>query len=152
LRTIENNMPLTAEQHAESLIRATGARLTRPRMRVLTFLLEQARPLTHHDIQVQLPGEAIDVVTLYRVLEWLTETKIIHRIAGADHVWHFSAINGLKNGCTDHQHAHFQCMRCDSVTCFEEMALPTCETMPEGFTNQEVDFLIRGICPRCSQR
>ena len=141
-------MQLTSEQQAESLIRATGARLTRPRTRVLMFLLDQGRPLTHHEIHEQLPGEALDTVTLYRVLEWLTEHGMVHRIAGADQVWRFSTSAGK----TDHDHAHFQCTSCDSVTCFNDTPLPRRLKMPEGFTSQEVDFLIKGTCPRCSDK
>jgi Fur family ferric uptake transcriptional regulator len=145
-------MASTTEQQAESLIRETGARLTRPRTRVLMFLLKQNRPLTHHDIHARLPGEPIDTVTLYRVLEWLTANGLVHRIAGADQVWRFSANAGTGAGKQDHEHAHFQCTRCDSVTCFNEMPLPRRVKMPAGFTSQEVDFLIKGICPRCSEK
>lgn len=141
-------MQLTTEQRAEDLIRTTGARLTRPRTRVLMFLLEQEQPLTHHEIQARLPGEPLDTVTLYRVLEWLTSNGIVHRIAGADQVWRF----GTGAGRQDHDHAHFQCTSCDSVTCFNDTPLPRRVKMPEGFTSQEVDLLIKGICPRCSGR
>jgi len=140
-------MRLTVEQQAESLIRDTGARLTRPRTRVLMFLLKQNRPLTHHEIHAQLPGEPFDTVTLYRVLEWLTANSLVHRIAGADQVWRFSTSGGNQ----DHEHAHFQCTSCESVTCFNDMPLPRRVKMPAGFTSQEVDFLIKGICPRCSK-
>lgn len=143
-------MRLTVEQQAESLIRDTGARLTRPRTRVLAFLLKQNRPLTHHEIHARLPGEALDAVTLYRVLEWLTTNELAHRIAGADQVWRFSA--GAGGARQDHEHAHFQCTHCDAVTCFNDMPLPRRVKMPAGFTSQEVDFLIKGTCPRCSAK
>lgn len=139
-------MQLTTAQQAEDLIRATGARLTRPRARVLAFLLEEEHPLTHHEIQARLPGEALDTVTLYRVLEWLSANGMVHRIAGADQVWRFSTSAGRQ----DHDHAHFQCTSCDAVTCFNDTPLPRRVKMPEGFTSQEVDLLIKGICPRCS--
>ena len=142
-------MQLTAQQQAETLIRATGARLTRPRSRVLMFLLEQGRPLTHHEIHEQLPGEAFDAVTLYRVLEWLTAHGMTHRIAGADQVWRFSS-SSAKPGRQDHDHAHFQCTHCDAVTCFNDMPLPKRNKMPDGFTSDEVEFLIKGTCPACS--
>ena len=141
-------MQPTAQQQAETLIREKGARLTRPRSRVLEFLLGREAPLTHHEIQDQLPGEPIDAVTLYRVLEWLTENNIVHRIAGADQIWRF----GVGAGAGAHDHAHFQCTRCDAVTCFNDMPLPRRPKMPDGFTSQEVDFLIRGICPHCAAK
>lgn len=139
----------TPSQQAESLIRATGARLTQPRARVLAFLLAREHPLTHHEIHAGLPGEALDTVTLYRVLEWLLEHQLVHRISGADQVWRFGT--GVGAGQQDHEHAHFQCTSCDTVTCVNDVPLPRRVKLPEGFVGEEVDFLIKGTCPRCNK-
>lgn len=141
--------PGISAEKAQQLLRDTGARVTRPRVRVLDFLLEKNAPLTHHEILEQLPGDAFDAVTLYRVLEWLTERAIVHRIAGADQVWRFSASAAGETGNTRHEHAHFQCTRCDGVTCFTDVPVPQRVKMPDGFINHEVDVLIRGTCPQC---
>lgn len=136
---------------AESQIRATGARVTRQRVLVLDFLLGQQKSLTHHEIQAHLSKklhEELDSVTLYRVLEWLTENELIHRIAGADQVWRFSAGAGHHA----HEHAHFQCTKCEQVTCFTDLALPRKIKLPEGFQTQEIDFLIKGTCANCNRK
>lgn len=136
---------------AESQIRATGARVTRQRVLVLDFLLGQPKSLTHHEIQAALAKkqhEELDSVTLYRVLEWLTENELIHRIAGADQVWRFSAGAGHHA----HEHAHFQCVKCEQVTCFTDLALPRKIKLPEGFQTQEIDFLIKGTCANCNDK
>jgi Fur family transcriptional regulator, ferric uptake regulator len=138
-------MQTTPEDRAQELIRDTGARLTQPRMRVLSLLLARNKPLTHHDIQEALHSDALDSVTLYRVLEWLTEHELIHRIAGADQVWRFNAGAGQHG----HQHAHFQCTNCGMVTCFTDIALPAKVNLPAGFSSEQVDFLIKGRCPQC---
>jgi Fur family ferric uptake transcriptional regulator len=141
-------MQTTTADQAESLIRATGARVTRQRIIVLDFLLGQDKSLTHHEIQDRLSDEALDPVTLYRVLEWLTENELIHRIAGADQVWRFSAGAGQHA----HEHAHFQCTKCEQVTCFTEVPLPRKIKLPAGFESQEMDFLIKGTCPHCARK
>lgn len=138
-------MQSTPSHQAESLIRATGARLTQPRARVLTYLLTQDRPLTHQEIHTGLSGEPLDTVTLYRVLDWLLEHGLVHRISAGDQAWRFST----SAGPSDHEHAHFQCTSCDTVTCVNDVPLPPQVTLPEGFVSQEVDFLIKGTCPRC---
>ncbi|SHM62384.1 Fur family transcriptional regulator, ferric uptake regulator [Duganella sacchari] len=118
---------------------------------VLDFLLGQSKSLTHHEIQTHLAKKAhaeLDSVTLYRVLEWLTENELIHRIAGADQVWRFSAGAGHHA----HEHAHFQCTRCEQVTCFTDVALPRKIKLPEGFQTQEIDFLIKGTCANCNRK
>jgi Fur family ferric uptake transcriptional regulator len=143
-------MKTSTTDQAESLIRATGARVTRQRVIVLDFLQGQDKSLTHHEIQDHLSAadEALDPVTLYRVLEWLTEHELVHRIAGADQVWRFSAGGGQHA----HEHAHFQCTGCEQVTCFTEVPLPRKIKLPEGFQSQEIDFLIKGTCPRCASK
>jgi len=141
-------MQTTTVDQAESLIRATGARVTRQRVTVLDFLLGQDNSLTHHEIQDRLSDEALDPVTLYRVLEWLTEHELIHRIPGADQVWRFSAGAGHHS----HEHAHFQCTKCEQVTCFTEVELPRKIKLPAGFESQEMDFLIKGTCPHCARK
>lgn len=146
-RTADMETTDTLESQAQALIRATGARLTRPRTRVLGFLLGQQRALSHHEILAALPGEQFDAVTLYRVLEWLTEHGIAHRIEGADHVWRFSAADGDKG----HGHAHFHCTRCEAVTCMSGMPLPARLKLPAGFTSEEVSLLIKGTCPHCAR-
>jgi Fur family transcriptional regulator, ferric uptake regulator len=136
---------------AETQIRATGARVTRQRVLVLDFLLGQEKSLTHHEIQAHLSKkqhEELDSVTLYRVLEWLTDNELIHRIAGADQVWRFSAGAGHHA----HEHAHFQCTTCEQVTCFTDLALPRKIKLPEGFQTQEIDFLIKGTCANCNRK
>jgi Fur family ferric uptake transcriptional regulator len=139
-------MSTTSPSHAESLIRKTNARVTTTRVKVLEFLLAQTDSLTHHEIQARLASEAIDSVTLYRVLEWLTENELVHRIAGSDQVWRFSAGGGHRS----HEHAHFQCIKCEKLTCFTELKLPEKMALPAGFHSQEVDFLIKGLCPHCA--
>lgn len=139
---------LTPTQQAESLIRATGARLTQPRARALSFLLGQIKPLTHQEIHAALPGDPLDAVTLYRVLEWLTDHQLVHRISGADQVWRFSTSSGR----LDHEHAHFQCTSCDAVTCVDDVPVPRSVKLPEGFVGQEVDLMIKGTCPQCRQK
>lgn len=134
----------TAEQ-AHQLIRATGARVTRQRVVVLEFLLQQGTSLSHHEILAHLADQALDPVTLYRVLEWLTEHALVHRVAGAGQVWRFSASGGQHA----HEHAHFQCTQCDVVTCVADVAVPQKISLPAGFHAQEVDLLIKGICPNC---
>jgi Fur family ferric uptake transcriptional regulator len=139
-------MRLSLQQQAESLIRDTGARLTGPHTRELAFLLKQDKPLTHRDIHEQLKDDPFDAATLYRVLEWLTVNGLVHRIASADQVWRFSA----KVGGRDHDHAHFHCTSYDAVTCFNDGPLPRRVKVSAGFTRQEVDLLIKGVCPHCS--
>jgi Fur family ferric uptake transcriptional regulator len=130
--------------HAEELICQTRSRVTMTRVSVLSFLLQQSRPFTHSEIESQMG--TIDSVTLYRVLDWLVERELVHRVGGDDQTWRFRA----GSGHASHEHAHFQCLQCSEITCFDDIKLPRNISIPAGFSKQQADFFIKGICPQCS--
>jgi Fur family ferric uptake transcriptional regulator len=133
-------------ERAEALIRAAGARVTRPRVEVLAALLSARRALTHHQVHRQLDRAlGIDRVTIYRVLEWLTACGLAHRIAGADRVWRFNAAGAAH----ERQHAHFQCNRCHEVICLDEVSAARGIRLPSGYRSQEVELTVKGWCAGC---
>ncbi len=102
--------------------------------------------LSHTEIQSSLDG-LCDRVTIYRVLERLTEEGLIHKIVNID--------GGVKyascHNCTTthhHNHIHFSCQKCKSVTCIENVE-PSFK-LPRKYKVSEVNFTVSGICPQCS--
>ena len=141
---------MPASHHNEAiteLIRATGARVTVPRVTVLSLLQRQQQSLTHQEIQDLLADKALDSVTLYRVLDWLVDHELAHRIVSADQVWRFHAGAGQHG----HEHAHFQCTKCEMVTCIADVRMPKSPKLPAGFHGTEVAYMIKGTCPQCSK-
>jgi Fur family ferric uptake transcriptional regulator len=131
---------------AESLIRATGARVTRARTRVLAALLAAERALTHHEVEERLrKTREIDRVTVYRVLDWLTHSRLAHKIAGDDRVWRFNAREHEV-----HEHAHFSCTECGTVVCLEAMGARPSLKLPAGFRTRHIDVTVKGTCASCA--
>ncbi len=133
---------------AEAAIRATGQRLTRPRVAVLACLMAGERAATHLEIASRLPvNQGVDRVTVYRVLEWLVEQGIAHRIAGDDRVWRF--MMSANNDARAHgQHAHFTCESCGQTFCLGEVPRVAVK-LPRGFRSSEIDLTVRGQCAHC---
>jgi Fur family ferric uptake transcriptional regulator len=136
------------ERQAESLLKGMGPRQTGPRKRVLMFLLEQDCAVTRMDILNRMADKPIGSATLHRVLAWLTTNGLAHRVACADQSRRFSA----NRQAQQQEHAHFQCMRCGSVTCLHGVELPANIAVPPGFKRHEINFLVRGTCPHCGER
>lgn len=128
---------------AAALIAGRGARQTRARIQALAVLLRSRRALSHHDIEAAMGGlQDIDRVTLYRVLEWLTEQGLAHKLVDEDRVWRFSAVGG--------EHAHFQCNQCGEVICLSETKVPAIR-LPDGFHRNEVEVVVKGSCADCGR-
>ena len=126
-------------------IRRCGARATPARVRVLSLLREAPTPLSHAEIEARLGELAIDRVTLYRVLDWLVEVGIAHRVNAADRILRFSI------SPQPHCHAHFQCERCGRVFCLPEAVPPLPESLPAGFLLHEVEMTVKGMCADCAR-
>lgn len=132
---------------AEELIRTTGARVTNARIEILATLLKADGALTHGDIESRLSeASGIDRVTVYRVLDWLTQQALAHRISGDDRVWRFNAVTSTQS----HHHAHFKCNACSRVICLDDLGTGLAPKLPLGFTPVEVDLTIKGLCADCS--
>jgi Fur family ferric uptake transcriptional regulator len=132
---------------AAVLLAARGARLTRSRIEVLTALLRSDEALTHHEVERRLRRGHVDRVTLYRVLEWLTEQGLAHKLSGADRVWRFSAAGNART--QSGSHAHFECSSCGKVVCLDQARLPSIP-LPAGYRRRDIAVTIKGSCDRCA--
>jgi Fur family transcriptional regulator, ferric uptake regulator len=139
--------------HAETAIRATGERLTQPRVAVLACLLASGSATSHLDVAGMLADHhAVDRVTVYRVLEWLVNQGIAHRIAGDDRVWRFmtNAEHASAKSPAHGHHAHFTCETCGQTFCLDKVAPKVDVKLPKGFRTSEVDLMVRGRCAQCA--
>jgi Fur family transcriptional regulator, ferric uptake regulator len=140
----------TVEQ-ARDRVRATGARVTGARVKVLSVLMQADEALAHTELQRRLEQgespEVLDRVTLYRVLEWLVEHGLAHRVAGPDRVWRFSVDTDRP-----HAHGHFKCRRCERMFCMKASAglgKGVRSMLPAGFSGEEVELTVVGLCADC---
>jgi Fur family ferric uptake transcriptional regulator len=137
--------PAEVGNEAHSLLRETGERVTPARLAVLTVLLGAHRALSHHEVEAALgEARAVDRVTLYRVLDWLVERGIAHRVVGIDRAGRY----GLARAAHD-RHAHFQCSGCGKVICLDD-APPRRVALPRGFRSERVEVTVKGRCARCA--
>jgi Fur family transcriptional regulator, ferric uptake regulator len=141
-------------EQARERVRSTGARVTGARVKVLAVLLRADEALTHTELQRRLEHgesqEVLDRVTLYRVLEWLVEAGLAHRVSGPDRIWRFSAQSA------DHpahgHHGHFKCRRCERMFCMKAshgLARTVRAMLPDGFSGDEVELTVLGWCAAC---
>ena len=131
-------------ESARRRVEDAGDRVTEPRVRALGVLMAARSALSHHEIEKSLVklGPA-DRVTLYRVLDWLVDKGLAHRVAGADRAWRYSVVSE-----THRDHAHFQCNRCGKLLCLDELPKQSVR-LPAGFRSERVEVTVQGRCPQC---
>jgi len=120
-------------------------RNTIARTEILKLLSESKTALSHAEIETLLEG-LCNRVTIYRVLDRLVEDNLVHKIINMDGHLKFAVCHN----CTtrhQHNHVHFSCVECGSVTCLEEVK-PVFK-MPRKYKVQEMNFTLSGLCPNC---
>lgn len=138
----------TADAIALSMLKAAGSRVTHGRVATLSILLTSKHALTHNELEEILSEQEVSVekVTVYRILDWLVEHQLAHKVTGQDRVWRFNALVGERV-----EHAHFNCTVCGQITCLQtHQAATTLVELPQGFVLQHADLTLEGICSNCS--
>lgn len=143
-------LPSAAIMLARRLVMTSGGRNTGARRNVLACLIASDRALSHADIEVQLADTGLDRVTLYRVLDWLVEHSLAHRVGtaggatGIERAMRFAFTRPEK----PHSHAHFQCTQCGRTICLDDVAAPAL-AVPAGVELQGIELAAFGRCSHC---
>jgi Fur family ferric uptake transcriptional regulator len=132
---------------ARRLVSESGGRNTEARRNVLACLIAANQALSHADIETQLAGTDLDRVTLYRVLEWLVERQLAHRVGTVGS--HERAMRfAFTQPDRPSAHAHFQCTECGRTICLESAVAPAL-IVPPGVELEGVELSAFGRCASC---
>jgi Fur family ferric uptake transcriptional regulator len=123
-------------------------RNTTAKLAILELIKNSAVALSHTEIQ-KMTGDLCDRVTIYRILDRLVNEDVIHKIATPDGtVKYASCQHNHDNQQHTHNHVHFSCQKCLSVTCLDSVE-PSYK-IPTNYLVKEVNFTLSGLCPNCS--
>lgn len=147
--------------NADQVITGAGLRATKARTAILNTIMKAKSALSHSDILDQLAGQKeFDRVTIYRVLDWLTEHQLIHKISGDNRAWKFqlspprfqSASKHTAHGqlIQNHRHAHLHCKVCGQITCIHELEPHFPQSTLDKYQVDKIDINIKGICLQCA--
>lgn len=137
-----------ALERAETLTRASGARLTPVRRRVLEILLEEHKALGAYDVLARLATEGFgnQPPVAYRALEFLVEQGLAHRIQ------RLNAFTACVHPGEDHAPAFLICRTCHTVAEAEASAARQsldAEAARSGFRVERSTIEALGLCPAC---
>lgn len=143
--------PVGFEAQAVERMKHAGHRVTIPRIRVIRTLSLSEIPMSAYRIHQEIiaTGGKVDVVSVYRILQTLSELGLIH---------HIGIVDGYMACRLDEHHEeeseHVVCTECGKVT---ELTLPEIilsTTMSQlallGFTAKQTRVEILGTCPNCA--
>ena len=149
--------------NTQQIFTDAGLRPTKARLAVLTVLTSARKALSHSEILAHMASQKeFDRVTIYRVLDWLTEHQLIHKISGENRAWKFQFSHNTytpSNAISDkkqllpnaHQHAHLHCTSCGEITCIHEVKPQFPTQVLELYHVESIDINIKGLCQHCNK-
>ena len=134
----------------DDLLRRNSLSVTESRKKILNLFLNVQGALAHGDIE-RKAGEKFDRVTVYRTLQTFVEKGIIHTIPTTDNSVRYAL---CRDSCTEghhhDDHVHFICLQCGATLCLEDVMVPEIK-MRKGFSVNEIEVVVKGICLDCQQ-
>jgi Fur family transcriptional regulator, ferric uptake regulator len=134
----------------DDILRRNSLSVTESRKKILNLFLNVSGALAHGDIE-RKAGEKFDRVTVYRTLQTFVEKGIIHTIPTTDNSVRYAL---CKDNCTEghhhDNHVHFICLKCGSTLCIEDVIVPEIR-MSKGYSVNEIEVVVKGICLNCQQ-
>lgn len=138
---------------AQAICRNEGVRLTEKRQRVLQVVVETSEPLSAYqiaDAYREKHGESLSVMSIYRMLNFLKENDLVHRLETTNQYLSCSHIT------CDHKHEVPQFLICDDCHGVDEVGIRK-EIFAElsdnikgtGFLLARQQFEFHGTCDHC---
>ena len=134
----------------DDLLRRNSLSVTESRKKILNLFLNVQGALAHGDIE-RKAGEKFDRVTVYRTLQTFVEKGIIHTIPTTDNSVRYALCrDNCSEGHHHDDHVHFICLQCGATLCLGDVVVPEIK-MREGFSVNEIEVVVKGICLDCQQ-
>ncbi len=137
---MEENIYLDKLEKRE--IRPTALRLL-----ILKTMMQLDRAVSLLDLENELV--TVDKSTNFRTLTLFLGHHLIHGIDDGTGSLKYAVCDDECDCEADEQHTHFYCEKCHRTFCLKSIHVPIVQ-LPDGFTIQSINYVIKGLCASCS--
>ncbi len=128
----------------EHLLEHHGIRPTAVRILVYRAIHHRSEAFSLADVENWLPE--MDRSSIFRALKLFTEHQLLHEIDDGSGIFKYCVCRC--EGSHHLNHIHFACTQCGKTYCLEDHTIPLV-SLPDGFETHEVEYIVKGVCPRC---
>ncbi len=142
-------LPAAALRRAEKLCADVGERLTPARVEAYAELLAQSRPVSAYELLAlleQRQQRKLAPLTVYRLLDFLTQVGLVHRLASAQ------AFMACDHPEHPHDGLYLVCSACGKTDELESASLSQIlgrAAKSRGFKSEKRIVEVQGLCREC---
>ncbi len=130
-------------------LEARDIRPTALRLLILRTMEEFPSAFSLGDLEDALP--TVDRSTLFRTLTLFLGHHLIHGIDDGSGSLKYALCASDCDCGIDDLHTHFYCTSCRRTFCFRNTHIPRV-ALPDGFTAESVNYVIKGCCADCAKK
>ncbi len=119
------------------------------RLLVLKAMQQAGRTVSLLDLEEML--DTVDKSTLSRTLSLFLSHHLVHSIDDGTGSLKYAVCSDSCSCQVDDLHTHFHCLRCNKTFCFTNIPTPLVN-LPEGFTVESINYVVKGVCPDCARK
>ncbi len=135
------------EEQLIALIEQHGIKPTANRIIVAKALAKERRPLSMSELEDHIGS--IDKSGIFRTLTLFKEQHLVHVLEDGEGV-RYELCHSRDHSVDNDMHVHFHCERCGHTFCLEDTPIPKVE-LPEGYQAHSANFVLKGLCPKCTR-
>lgn len=117
------------------------------RLLVLDAMMQAQQSVSLTDLDNVL--DTVDKSTIYRTLTLFLGHHLIHSIDDGTGSFKYAVCSDDCSCDVADLHAHFHCECCNRTFCFANLPAPMVK-LPEGFTINSINYVLKGLCPECA--
>lgn len=133
----------------ERLLKTTNTKMTAPRSRLLTLILDSTSPVTANDLHEAVSADShIDLATVYRTLKVFAEKGLVRAVNIDGDTTYYE-----KSCVHNPLHAHFYCVECGKVECLDPYGFDESAAFLKMAKNKNitsVELVLKGRCSKCA--
>lgn len=136
-----------SDNPCDSLLLQAGIRPSPARILVARELMAAGGVMSAQQLEERLL--TVDRSSITRTLTLFSARGLVHVVDdGSGSVKYELCAHPGGSGRHSDLHPHFHCLQCGDTVCLDTVAVPTVP-LPTGFRATAVNYVIKGICPRC---
>lgn len=137
------------EKQIEGLLEQHGIKLTANRILIAKIMSTLDYPISMKELETMLL--TMDKSSIFRTLSHFKSHHLVHQMEDGNDIVRYELCHSLNKETDEDIHVHFYCEHCHRTFCLNEISVPQVN-LPVGYRQTAVNYMIKGICPDCSQR
>lgn len=134
------------ERHTTQLLTEHGIKPTANRIVIAKALAAEGRPMSMKELEGSI--QTIDKSNIFRTLTLFREHHLVHTMEDGSDTVRYELCFSHDEDEDEDLHVHFYCERCRRTFCLYDTPIPAI-TLPHGYEQTSVNYMVKGLCPKC---